>query len=186
MKLLRSPAFYAVSSVLAGAVFTCILLYVSQLWLTILSGVIAVVLVIIGIIAQAYQQYMEQNKYRFEALARMGQHTPGLIDYCRDKIKLWWKGRHPTCQDCKRSNSRSQSAWLYVPIGQWNEALQQMECGKMWLCFFCIERRLREIANQAHLASESSQTWKSKAEQLQGQLGNLESELAAKHNENTQ
>ena len=51
----------------------------------------------------------------------------------------------------------------------------------MWLCFTCIERRLRETANQAHLASESSQHWKTKADQLQAQVGNLESELVAKH-----
>ncbi|HYT37258.1 MAG TPA: hypothetical protein VEL49_08760 [Ktedonobacteraceae bacterium] len=183
MKLQRSPTFYTISLAVVGAVFGCVLFIYSQLWLAILSGVISVLLVILSIIAQAYQNYMEQNKYRFQALARMGQHTPGLIDYCRDNVKLWWKGRHPTCHDCRKSVKRSQAAWLYAPIGHWNEALQEIECGKMWLCSTCIERRLRETANQAHLANEISQHWKTKAEQLQAQVGNLESELVAKRSE---
>ncbi len=180
MKLLRSPAFYTITLAVVGAVFGCVLLISSQLWLAVLSGVIAVLLVIVGVIAQAYQQYMEQNRNRFLALSRMGQRTPGLIDYCRDSIKLWWKRGHPTCHDCRKSIKRSQAAWLYAPIGHWNEALQEMEYSHMWLCFTCIEKRLRETANQAHLASESPQQWKTKAEQLQAQVGNLESELVAK------
>ena len=183
MRLLRSPVFYTIISALFGAIFGCVLVISPYLWLAILSGVIIVLLVIVGLISQAYQQYWEQNKYLFQALARIGQRTPGLIDYCRENIKRWWKRRHPTCQDCRKSTKHKQAMWVYAPIGQWNEALQQMECSNMWLCSTCIERRLRETANQAHLASESSQIWKTKAEQLQGQLGNLESELVAKRSE---
>lgn len=177
MKLLRSPLLYTIISALFGAIFGCVLVISPYLWLAILSGVIIVLLVIVGLIAQAYQQYMEQNKYRFQALAGLRQHTPGLIDYCRDSIKLWWKRGHPSCHDCRKSIKRSQAAWVYAPIGHWNKAIQEIECSKMWLCVACIERRLGETANQAHLASESSQLWKTKAEQLQLQVGNLESEL---------
>lgn len=183
MKLLRNPVFYTIISALLGAIFGCVLIISPYLWLAILSGVIIVLLVIVSLIAQAYQQYMEQNKYRFQALAGMRQRTPGLIDYCRDSIKLWWKRRHPTCHDCEKSIKHSQAVWLYAPIGYWNEALQEIECRKMWLCFACTERRLCETANQVHLASQSSQMWKTKAEQLQGQVVNLESELLAKHSE---
>jgi hypothetical protein len=175
--------FYTISLALVGAVFSCILLIYSLLWLAILSGAITVLLVIVTLITQAYQQYVKQNKYRFQALAGMGQRTPGLIDYCRDNVKLWWQGGHPTCHDCKKSIKRSQAVWLYAPIGHWNEALQEVECSKMWLCLACTERRLCETVNQVHLASESSQHWKTIAEQLQAQVGNLESELVAKHSE---
>jgi hypothetical protein len=142
-------------------------------------------LVIVGLIVQSYQQYMAQNKNLFLALARMGQHTPGLIDYCRDRIRLWWKRRHPTCQDCRKSTKRSQAMWIYAPIGHWNEALQHMECSHMWLCSICIERRLRDTADQTHLASESCQQWKTRAEQLHGQVVNLESELLAKRSKDS-
>jgi len=55
----------------------------------------------------------------------------------------------------------------------------------MWLCSDCNERRLRETANQVHLASASSQKWKTKAEQLQTQVGNLEGELSAKRSKDS-
>ncbi len=180
MKLLRSPTFYTIILALIGAIGGCVSAIFSQLWLVVLIGIVSVLLVIVGVIAQGYQQYIQQNKYRFQVLARMGQHTPGLVDYCRDSVKLWWGNGHPTCQDCRKSIKRSQAAWMYAPIGRWNEAFQQMECSKMWLCFGCIEKRLQETANQAHLANESSEHWKTKAEQLQTQLRNLEREQVSK------
>jgi hypothetical protein len=175
MKLLRSPEFYNIILVLTGAIVGCVLIIFSKLWLAILSLIITALLVFVICILQRYQKYMEQNKYRFQLLARMGQCTPGVIDYCRNSIKLWWKGRHPACRDCKRSTRRSQAVWMYAAIGHWNEALQDVECSKMWLCFACIERRLQETAKQVHLANESCQHWKTKAEQLQSRMVNLES-----------
>jgi ABC-type bacteriocin/lantibiotic exporter with double-glycine peptidase domain len=79
MKLLRSPTFYTISLALVGAVFGCVLLIYSQLWLAILSGVITVLLVILTVIAQAYQQYMEQNKNRFQALATGSLWTQDFV-----------------------------------------------------------------------------------------------------------
>ncbi len=66
MKLLRSPVFYTIISALLGAIFGCVLVISPYLWLAILSGVIIVLLVIVGLIAQAYQQYMEQKKTTFK------------------------------------------------------------------------------------------------------------------------